>query len=63
MENQLVSAFLLENNHIEINYVSDNITNISFKLSKDGSDLPIRLSSSSNVNQVYKLDFVCDSNI
>ena len=63
MENQLVSAFLLENNHIEINYVSDYITNISFKLSKDGNDLPIRLSSSSNVNQVYKLDFVCDSNI
>ena len=61
MENQFISAFLLENNHIEISYVSDDISLITFSLLCDKENIPLTLEKKSNVNQVYKLDFVVDS--
>ena len=61
MENQFISAFLIENNHIEISYVSDDIDLIKFSLIKDNETIPLTLEKSTNVNQVYKLDFVASS--
>ena len=61
MENQLVSASLLDNNRIEISCISDDINSISFTLLCDGEKLPISLSKSSNNNQVFKLEYVCET--
>ena len=61
MENQLVSAYLLDNDRIEICYISDDINSISFSLLCDGNKLPISLSKTTNNNQVYKLEFISES--
>ena len=63
MENQLVSAFLLENNKIEISYISDDIDSVSFLLSIDGVDYPLKKDKVSNVNQIYSLILSLDKEI
>lgn len=63
MENQLISAILLENNLIEISYVSEDISSVSFSLYCDDASLEIELISNENINQVYKLIYKVKENL
>ncbi len=58
MENQLVSALLLENNRVEVSYISDDIDSISFTLTRDGKPYSLTREKKQNVNQVYTLTLV-----
>ena len=57
MENQLVGALLLENNQIEVNYVSEDINSISFSLTSDGINQNIHLVDIISTNEVHKIIF------
>ena len=63
MENQLVGALLLENNKIEISYISEDIDSVSFSLVCDGKVYPLSREKKQNVNQVYTLTMSCDLDI
>ena len=58
MENQLVGALLLENNRVEVSYISDDIDSISFTLTRDGKPYSLTREKKQNVNQVYTLTLV-----
>ncbi len=63
MENQLVGALLLENNQIEVNYVSEDINSISFTLTSDGINQNIHLVDIISTNEVHKIIFACENPI
>ena len=57
MENQLISAFLLENNQVEVNYVSDDIRSVSYTFSRDGEVFRLKKISETGTNSIYKVVF------
>ena len=63
MENQLVGASLLENNRIEISFISEDIDSISFSLVCDGKAYPLNREKKQNVNQIYTLTMSTDLEI
>ena len=63
MENQLISATLLENNKIEISIITDNINYIHFSLIKDGVFYPLKVEETTNINQVYTATCTCETDL
>ena len=63
MENQLVGALLLENNQIEVNYVSEDINSVSFSLTSDGINQNIHLVDIISTNEVHKIIFASENPI
>ncbi len=61
MENQLISAFLLENNQVEVNYVSDDIRSVSYTFSRDGEVFRLKKISETGTNSIYKVVFQNDT--
>ena len=61
MENQLISAFLLENNQVEVNYVSDDIRSVSYTFSRDGEVFRLKKISETGTNSIYKVIFQNDT--
>ena len=55
MENQLISVFLLDSHHIEVNYVSDNPNELRFFLTGDDVSYPLKKDSETSNNNVHKL--------
>lgn len=55
MENQLISVFLLDSHHIEVNYVSENPNELKFFLTGDDVSYPLKKDSETSNNNVYKL--------
>ncbi len=63
MENQLTSAILLENNIIEVTYLSDDINSVNFSLFCDEINVPLREVSVTNTNQIYRIQLTADKPI
>ena len=55
MENQLVNAILLENNRIEVSYISDDINSVGFSLAMDDTFYPLDKIDVSNNGSIYRL--------
>ena len=58
MENQLSSVFLLNSTHIEVTYISENISEIKFSLYSDNELLPLTKEKDEAKGEVHKLTFV-----
>ncbi len=61
MENQLISAAILDNNQVEVNYVSDDIRSVTYTFSRDGEVFRLKKVSETSVNQVYRVVFTNDT--
>ena len=55
MENQLISVFLLDSHHIEVNYVSENPNELKFFLTGDDVSYPLKKDNETSNNNVHKL--------
>ena len=63
MENQLISVFLLDSHHIEVNYVSEDPSGLQFYLTGDGVSFPLKEESEKNNNEVHKLILFSENQI
>ncbi len=60
MENQLVSAFLVSSNRIEINYISDQIDDVSFHLYCDDIEVKLKKEKINSTNQIHSISYLVD---
>ncbi len=60
MENQLISAFLVSSNKIEINYVSEQIDDVVFRLFCDDIEIKLKKEKITSTNQIHVIFYEVD---
>ena len=63
MENQLISAFLIDSHHVDVNYLSEDIKNIEFFLDGDGEIYKFLTERIERNNQIFRIHLFSEKEI